>query len=146
MAKDFFTARSTPTARLTALAAETRTMVFFEAPHRLADFLIDAADILGKDRAGVICRELTKPYEEVIRGTLSFLGDWAAGGVRGEVTLVVGGAEEQLTGVDDALEMVAARIADGEKLSTAVRSVADVTGANRKELYEAALAARKDKS
>ncbi|MEO7587967.1 MAG: 16S rRNA (cytidine(1402)-2'-O)-methyltransferase [Arachnia sp.] len=133
-------------ARLAGVAAETRTMVFFEAPHRLADFLADAADVLGADRAAVVCRELTKPYEEVIRGTLSSLGDWAADGVRGEVTLVVGGAEEQVAGVDDALELVAARIADGEKLSTAVRSVADVTGANRKELYEAALAARKDKA
>ena len=132
-------------ARLTPVAAETRTMVFFEAPHRLADFLTDAADILGADRAAALCRELTKPYEEVVRGTLTFLSERAAGGVRGEGTLVVGGAEEQLAGVDDALEMVSARIADGEKLSTAVRSVADVTGANRKELYEAALAARKDK-
>lgn len=133
-------------ARLTAVAAETRTMVFFEAPHRLADFLSDAAEVLGQDRAAVVCRELTKPYEEVVRGTLSTLLDWTKDGVRGEVTLVVGGAEEQQGGVDDALEMVATRIADGEKLSTAVRSVADVTGVNRKELYEAALAARKDKA
>ncbi len=132
--------------RLTSVAAETRTMVFFEAPHRLADFLGDAADLLGADREAVVCRELTKPYEEVVRGSLAFLHDWALDGVRGEVTVVVGGAEEQVTGTHDALELVAARIADGEKLSTAVRSVADVTGANRKELYEAALAARKDKA
>jgi len=133
-------------ARLTSVAGETRTMVFFEAPHRLADFLADAADVLGADRAAVVCRELTKPYEEVVRGTLATLREWAADGVRGEVTLVLGGAEEEVIGVVDALELVAARIADGEKLSTAVRSVADVTGANRKELYEAALAARKDKA
>ena len=133
-------------ARLVGVAGETRTMVFFEAPHRLADFLADAADVLGPDRAAVVCRELTKPYEEIIRGTLSSLQEWAAGGVRGEVTMVVGGADEQPAGVDDALELVAARIADGEKLSSAVRSVADVMGANRKELYEAALAARKDKA
>lgn len=133
-------------ARLTSVAGETRTMVFFEAPHRLADFLEDAGDVLGSDRAAVVCRELTKPYEEVVRGTLATLRQWASDGVRGEVTLVVGGAEEQVTGVDDAMELVAARIADGEKLSTAVRFVADVTGANRKELYEAALAARKDKA
>ncbi|MDO5737296.1 MAG: 16S rRNA (cytidine(1402)-2'-O)-methyltransferase [Propionibacteriaceae bacterium] len=132
--------------RLSGVAGETRTMVFFEAPHRLADFLADAAVVLGPDRAAVVCRELTKPYEEIIRGTLSSLREWAADGVRGEVTLVVGGAEVQTAGVDDALELVSARIADGEKLSTAVRSVADVTGANRKELYEAALAARKEKA
>ncbi len=131
-------------ARLTLLAAETRTMVFFEAPHRLAGFLTDAAEVVGADRAAVVCRELTKPYEEVVRGTLTSLREWATGGVRGEVTVVVGGAGEQRTGVDDALELVAARIEDGEKLSSAVRGVADATGANRKELYEAALAARKD--
>lgn len=131
-------------ARLEAVAGETRTMVFFEAPHRLADFLADAADLLGEERAGVVCRELTKPYEEVVRGTLASLRDWAADGVRGEVTVVVGGAEERDLNIGDALGLVAARIADGEKLSSAVRSVADVTGTNRKELYEAALAARKD--
>lgn len=131
-------------ARLASVAMETRTMVFFEAPHRLAAFLADAVDVLGADRPAVICRELTKPFEEVIRGPLSELYEWAAGGVRGEVTMVVGGAEVTPPGVDDALGLVAARIAEGEKLSTAVRTVADVTGANRKELYEAALAARKD--
>ena len=131
-------------ARLASVAGETRTMVFFEAPHRLADFLADAVDVLGADRAAVVCRELTKPYEEVVRGTLATLLEWTADGVRGEVTVVVGGAEEQQAGADDVLELVAARIAEGEKLSSAVRSVADVTGANRKELYEAALAARKD--
>lgn len=129
--------------RLAALAGEPRTMVFFEAPHRLGDFLTDAAAVLGADRAGVICRELTKPHEEIIRGGLADLAAWTADGVRGEVTVVVAGAAEQALAADDAVALVAARMAEGEKLSAAVRSVADATGANRKDLYEAALAARK---
>lgn len=128
--------------RLESLVSEERTMVFFEAPHRLHDFLAGAAGVLGEDRPAVVCRELTKPYEEVVRGTLAELRDWAAEGVRGEVTVVVSGAPEVATSADDALALVAARVAEGEKLSAAVRSVAEVTGVNRKELYEAALAAR----
>lgn len=129
--------------RLAALAGETRTMVFFEAPHRLGDFLTDAAAVLGAERPGVICRELTKPHEEIIRGGLAELAAWTADGVRGEVTVVVAGAAEQPLAADDAVALVAARMAEGEKLSAAVRSVADATGANRKDLYEAALAVRK---
>lgn len=131
--------------RLNSLAAEERTMIFFEAPHRLEEFLASAAAALGEDRAAVVCRELTKPYEEVIRGTLAELRDWAADGVRGEVTVVLAGAPEQLTSAADALALVTARVAEGEKLSAAVRAVAEVTGTNRKELYEAALAARPPK-
>ncbi|TRY18662.1 16S rRNA (cytidine(1402)-2'-O)-methyltransferase [Tessaracoccus rhinocerotis] len=131
--------------RLDSLATEERTMVFFEAPHRLQEFLASAAAALGGDRAAVVCRELTKPYEEVVRGNLAELGLWAAEGVRGEVTVVVAGAPEVVTSADDALGLVAARVAEGEKLSAAVRSVAEATGTNRKELYEAALAARPPK-
>lgn len=130
--------------RLDALTAETRTMVFFEAPHRLEEFLRAAAAALGEDRRAVVCREMTKPYEEVVRGTLTELAAWAAEGVRGEVTLVVAGAAEQHLDTDDALALVAQRVAEGDKLSAAVRAVAEVTGTNRKELYEAALAARRD--
>ncbi len=67
-------------------------MVFFEAPHRLADFLADAADLLGADRPAAVCRELTKTYEEVVRGGLGELAAWATGEVRGEITVVVAGA------------------------------------------------------
>ena len=130
-------------ARLAGLAAEERTMIFFEAPHRLHEWLLDAADALGADRRAVVCRELTKPHEEIVRDDLAGLAGWAADGVRGEVTVVVAGAEPVRTGTSDALELVASRIADGEKLSRAVRVVADLLGVPRKELYEAALAARK---
>src|SRR5690242_14817036 len=79
-------------ARLADLAAERRTMVFFESPHRLADALADAVAALGGDRAAAVCRELTKTHEEVRRGPLAELAAWAADGVRGEITLVLAGA------------------------------------------------------
>ncbi len=77
---------------LAALADERRTLVFFEAPHRLAAALTDLADAFGADRPAAVCRELTKTYEEVRRGSLGELAAWAAGEVRGEITLVVAGA------------------------------------------------------
>lgn len=128
------------TRRLQELAAEPRTMVFFEAPHRLEAFLRDAAAALGADRRGAVCRELTKPYEEVRRDGLAALADWAAEGVRGEVTVVIAGAEPVVTTVEDALGLVRRQVAAGAKLSAAVGEVAKLTGANRKELYAAALA------
>lgn len=128
--------------RLSELVAEPRTMVFFEAPHRLAEFLTDAADVLGGERRAVVCRELTKPHEEIVRDSLTGLQQWAKDGVRGEVTLVVEGIT-RVTTIKEALTLVQERIADGEKLSTAVGEVAAATGVNRKALYEAALSARK---
>ncbi len=77
---------------MAALADEQRTIVFFEAPHRLARRLHDLVAAFGGDRRAAVCRELTKTYEEVRRGTLDELPQWAAGEVRGEITLVVAGA------------------------------------------------------
>lgn len=131
--------------RLAGLAAEERTMVFFEAPHRLADFLADAARELGPDRRGAVCRELTKPYEEIVRGPLSDLAEWAGGGVRGEVTVVVAGAEPSATSTDDALELVRRAMAGGTRMSAAVAEVAALTGANKKALYAAAIALKEKK-
>ncbi|HET9128190.1 MAG TPA: 16S rRNA (cytidine(1402)-2'-O)-methyltransferase [Propionibacteriaceae bacterium] len=128
---------------LESLAAEPRTMVFFEAPHRLADFLADAARVLGADRAAAVCRELSKPHEEVRRGGLGELSEWASEGVRGEVTVVIAGAPAGVPDAGDALALVADRVATGEKLSRAVAEVAAATGANRKQLYQAALDQRK---
>ncbi|HSN44323.1 MAG TPA: 16S rRNA (cytidine(1402)-2'-O)-methyltransferase [Propionibacteriaceae bacterium] len=127
--------------RLAELATEQRTMVFFEAPHRLAAFLGDCAAVLGADRPAAVCRELTKTYEEVVRGGLAELAEWAVEGARGEITVVIAGAELDASG-EDALSLVQARIAEGEKLSAAVTEVAAMTGANRKELYQAALDSR----
>ena len=81
--------------RLAGLADERRTMVFFESPHRLADALPDAAAAFGERREAAVCRELTKTYEEIRRGPLAELAEWAAEGVKGEITLVVGGAPER---------------------------------------------------
>ncbi len=131
--------------RLGSLAAEERTMVFFEAPHRLAEFLVDAADALGDERPAAVCRELTKPHEEVVRGGLRELAQWAVEGARGEVTVVVAGAETRLDSEADALELVRQAVAGGAKLSAAVGDVAKLTGLNRKELYAAALAAKEGK-
>src|SRR5919112_2552765 len=78
--------------RLDELSGEPRTMVFFEAPHRTAATLTALAEAFGRDRHAAVCRELTKTHEEVVRGPLSELAAWAAGGVRGELTLVVAGA------------------------------------------------------
>lgn len=128
--------------RLQGLAAEERTMVFFEAPHRLHDFLSDAVPILGADRPGAICRELTKTYEEVVRGPLAELAAWAEGQVRGEITLVIAGATPRPPSDTDLLAEVAVLLAAGEKSSAAVAAVASRHGVDRRELYDAVLAAR----
>ena len=127
--------------RLEELSAEPRTMVFFEAPHRLADFLADCATELGVDRRAAVCRELTKPYEEVRRGGLAELAEWAVEHARGEICVVIEG-REAVDEDEDALALVQRRITDGEKLSAAVAEVAKLTGANKKQLYQAALDAR----
>lgn len=123
--------------RLDALAQEERTMVFFEAPHRLADFLTDAAAAFGARQAAV-CRELTKTYEEVVRGTLAELADWAVEGARGEITIVVSG-HEPVADLDAAVSAVHELMAAGEKRKPAVKRVAADSGVSANELYEASL-------
>lgn len=128
--------------QLAGLATEPRTMVFFEAPHRLAEFLTDAADALGVDRRAAVCRELTKPYEQVVRGPLAELADWASEPPRGEVTVVIQGAPQATDDWESALDRVRVRVNGGARLSEAVAEVARETGLRRKGLYERALAAR----
>ncbi len=134
--------------RLSALATEPRTMVFFEAPHRTAAALTAMADAFGPDRPGAVCRELTKTYEEVVRGGLGELVGWAAGEVRGEVTLVVAGraADDEASTLADALTQVQSRVAAGERLKGAVTEVAAATGVGRNQLYATALAAARSAS
>ena len=122
------------------LAHERRTMVFFEAPHRLPASLVDLAAAFGADRAAAVCRELTKTYEEVRRGSLAELTTWAADGVRGEITVVVGGAEPARTTPVDHLEEIADRVSAGERLKTVCADVSAATGLSRKALYDAYLA------
>lgn len=128
--------------RLAELAAEPRTMVFFEAPHRLDAFLADARTAFGDDRPGAVSRELTKTYEETRRGSLAELAEWASAGVRGEITVVIAGAAVAAPPVGDAVEAVLQRVAGGERFASAVTAVAEDLGVARKPLYAAALAAR----
>ena len=132
-------------AALAALADEPRTMVFYESPHRLADALADAAAALGADRPAAVCRELTKTHEEVRRGPLSELAAWAAEGVRGEITVVIGGAvagPESLSPAELAAE-VAAEEAAGADRKEAIRTVVARTGLARRVVYDAVVAAKR---
>ncbi len=128
---------------LRALAAEPRTLVFFEAPHRIAAALADARDSFGAERRAAVCRELTKRYEEVARGSLGELAERFAEGARGEIVLVVEGARAGSVDLPTAVEEVLTRAAAGERLKEAAAAVADATGLGKRELYEAALAARR---
>jgi 16S rRNA (cytidine1402-2'-O)-methyltransferase len=127
---------------LAALAGERRTMVFFEAPHRIEATLRAMAEAFGADRRAAVCRELTKTYEEVRRGGLAELADWAAEGVKGEITVVVGGAAARSASVEDVLRGIQERVAAGERLKDVCADVAGRTGLSKKALYDAALAAR----
>lgn len=125
-----------------ALATEPRTMVFFEAPHRLAEMLTALAAAFGAERPAAVCRELTKTYEEVRRGGLAELADWAVEGARGEITVVVGGARGSAVSVADVLPEVLSRAAEGERLKDVCAEIASATGLSKKALYDAAVAAR----
>jgi 16S rRNA (cytidine1402-2'-O)-methyltransferase len=130
--------------RLADLDTERRTMVFFEAPHRLEPMLRALHERFGADRRAAVCRELTKTYEEVIRGTLRDLLRWAeTNEVRGEIAVVVGGAPEREPGrPEDHVAAVNGLIAQGIRLKEAVAAVADDAKVSKRELYSAVLAAR----
>ena len=127
---------------LESLRNEKRAIVFFESPHRIADTLADAAQVLGADRPAAVCRELTKTYEEVRRGCLAELAEWASEGVKGEITVVIeGGTGAAVTAADlvpQALELAGA----GMRLKDACKQAAKGTGVSNRELYDAALDAR----
>jgi 16S rRNA (cytidine1402-2'-O)-methyltransferase len=132
--------------RLAGLADERRTMVFFESPHRLADALTDAAAAFGDSRPAAVCRELTKTHEEVRRGPLAELASWAADGVRGEITLVVGGAPAAPVALSpsELAAEVAAEEAAGATRKDAIRAVVVRTGLPRRTVYDAVVAAKSD--
>lgn len=126
---------------LERLRGETRTMIFYEAPHKLLATLRDLADAFGEDRKISLCRELTKLHEEVRRMTL---GEAAAyyeeNPPRGEFVLVVAGAEEKPEAgctFEAALELVRARMAKGLSTKDAVKQVAKLTGFAKNQLYDA---------
>ncbi|GAA3679198.1 16S rRNA (cytidine(1402)-2'-O)-methyltransferase [Arthrobacter ginkgonis] len=129
--------------RLADLAAEQRTMVFFEAPHRLEPMLRALADAFGPDRPAAVARELTKLHEEVRRGTLMELLQWAEGEVRGEIAVVVGGAPEgEPARAVDHVARVRELVDGGLRLKDAVAAVAEQERVSKRELYAAVLEAR----
>jgi len=126
------------------LADERRTLIFFEAPHRLDDTLAAMAQAFGDDRPAAVCRELTKTYEEVRRGPLADLLAWAqADQVRGEIVVVVGGAVGVVElSTAELVAEVLSRADAGERLKDAVADVAAAAGVPKRDLYAAALAAK----
>jgi 16S rRNA (cytidine1402-2'-O)-methyltransferase len=117
-------------------------MVFFESPARLGSALADIGAAFGDDRRIAVCRELTKFYEEVRRGTAPELVEWAAEGVKGEVVVVVEGAPHREASAEDALAQVQQLVSTGVRLKDAASEVASLTGLSSRDLYQAALAAR----
>ncbi|WP_329464761.1 16S rRNA (cytidine(1402)-2'-O)-methyltransferase [Streptomyces sp. NBC_01431] len=131
--------------RLREVADERRTLVYFEAPHRLDDTLAAMAEVFGAERRAAVCRELTKTYEEVKRGPLKDLAQWAAEGVRGEITVVVEGAPETGPADLDAAELVRrvqVREEAGERRKEAIVAVAVETGLPKREVFDAVVAAK----
>ncbi|OEU87040.1 uroporphyrin-III methyltransferase [Streptomyces abyssalis] len=132
-------------ARLREAADERRTLVYFESPRRLEETLRAMAETFGADRPAAVCRELTKTYEEVRRGGLEELAGWAADGVRGEITVVVGGAPEGSGEELDAAELarrVAVREEAGERRKEAIAAVARQVSVPKREVFDAVVAAK----
>jgi 16S rRNA (cytidine1402-2'-O)-methyltransferase len=126
--------------RLGALAAEPRTMVFFEAPHRTQAALAAMAEVFGADRRAAVCRELTKTHEEVRRAGLADLVDWAADGVRGEVTIVVEGATpgaDVPTDPESLAALVGEAEGEGATRKDAILDVARRAGLPKRVVYDA---------
>ena len=122
------------------LATDPHMLIFFESPRRAAATLTRMAEVLGSDRRAALCRELTKDYEEVRRGTLGELAE-GADNILGEVTIVVAGYERSAR-AEDHVGAVLALAAEGMRLKDAAAEVAAATGARKNDLYKAALAAK----
>jgi len=130
---------------LTQLVHERRTMIFFEAPHRLAKTLNDMAEVFGPDRNAAVAREMTKTYEEVIRGSLQELNDWAVGEIKGEITLVLAGSDSTAASEMSLAELVALvqeQVAAGASMKDAAAAVSREFGRSKREVYEAVIAAK----
>lgn len=138
-----FVPRKGRAAWFAALAGEQRTAIFFESPRRLADTLREAADALGGQRRAVVCRELTKTHEDIVRGTLAELAEWATDGVLGEITVVLEGAVPT-TDVDALVAEVLELTEEGVGVKDACQRVvtAHPGAPSRRELYDAVLKSR----
>lgn len=131
--------------RLREVADDRRTLVYFEAPHRIDDTLVAMAEAFGDERRAAVCRELTKTYEEVKRGPLKELAEWAADGVRGEITVVVEGAPEKSAGdlgPEELVRRVRVREEAGERRKEAIAAVAADVGVPKRDVFDAVVAAK----
>jgi 16S rRNA (cytidine1402-2'-O)-methyltransferase len=128
---------------LATLAAERRTCVFFESPRRLAETLRDAVEALGPEREAVVCRELTKTHEEIVRGSLGELAEWAADGVLGEITVVLAGATPKAD-LESLVAEVQVLAEQGMRVKDACAQVIATNpgSPSRRELYDAVLRSR----
>ncbi|APT84359.1 16S rRNA methyltransferase [Corynebacterium aquilae DSM 44791] len=127
---------------LKSLEHESRAVAFFESPHRIAQTMADIAQVLGPDRRVAVCRELTKTYEEIKVGPAAQMAQWAADGVRGEITVVIDGGAAAAVDEADLVGLVLARVEAGERMKAAAKEVAAAHGGSAKKLYDAVLAAR----
>ncbi len=127
---------------LESLKNEQRAVCFFESPHRIEATLRDAADILGKTRRVAVCRELTKTFEEVKRGQLGEIAEWASTGLRGEITVVLEGGELASAEPEDLVDAVLEQVRAGVRLKDAVKEIARAHGVKNRELYEEAQQAK----
>ncbi|AIG63872.1 16S rRNA methyltransferase [Corynebacterium atypicum] len=128
---------------LNGLRGEKRAVCFFESPHRLVETLEMAVNVLGPTRRAAMCRELTKSHEEVFRGELAEVLEHARQGVLGEVTVVLDGADERQIDVADLVAEVMHRVEQGERMKAVCKEVSAACGVSSRELYQAALAAKK---
>lgn len=127
---------------LAALTGEPRTMVFFEAPHRLAETLADMAEAFGPERQASVSREITKTHEETRRGSLAELAAWARTEPRGEMVVVVAGRPADAPSLDEVVAEAVARVTEGERAKDVATDLAATTGIGSREIYAALLAAR----
>jgi 16S rRNA (cytidine1402-2'-O)-methyltransferase len=125
------------------LSEEERTIIFFEAPHRIVESLTDAAEAFGKDRTGAVCREMSKQYEEVIRGSISQLISWASSKeILGEITVVVEGFDlgSREFSAEQLINLVLAQEKSGEGRKEAIALVAKENGVSKRVVFDAMVA------
>ena len=123
-----------------SLVEESRTIIYFEAPHRLQESLHDALQIFGPDRQGAICREMTKTYEETVRGTLAYLAAWSDGKeILGELTVVLAGfnASNKSYGDEELVKLVLIQESAGEARKEAIASVAKSLDLPKRSVFDA---------